>query len=424
MDPKYLCFVSTTGNKQTRNIAHITEDATKKRRGCGGAVSSRSKLDVALIDVIFKNQLRIVKRRNKNNSKQQQQQQQVNGTTNGHHATNGEGGAGGGDDDDEAEEELVIDQDETTSDSIKQQQQQTQPQPEFLRYFENKSSTPCYVPERLAFVKLTAEQINKHHLNLMSQNRKRLHEQTTGAADAATAAAAANSTTTTTASATTTTTGAGATTTKGPQPNSNVDAQSVSNNKRSLLTNNATSTAAASNKASQQQQQQQLATSTTPRLAQRSTIKPTQSINLLDAPEDIFYVATNGVKQLRAKIPLNSVQKLARQPYKLATGGAAGSDKSQLASVYESMEKLKTESLAKCSELAAVTATTTAAAAASAAKQNGSENGDAVATAGEKATTSVVDQEKPDQSVDGEKAQAVAVSTDVEMDTEPVVTLE
>lgn len=296
-------------SKQPRNIQVIL-NAGKKRTS-----SIAEKLSVALIDTIMKNRVRLLKR--KKNSELKQKRQNGAMQTNGHAENNGKDvDEEDVDEEDEDNCELVIDND-NCNDVVK---------PEFLKYFEQKCKEPCYVPERLAFVKPSAEQINKYHLNLMSQQRKRSHDQL--ALDTSNQAAGNSNKLAE----------AGNNNNNG-NGNGSGSAETSPMSKRSLLSNGKqasqqntgnTKPGAAAGKQGLHQ---------TPRQPQRSTMKPTQSINLLDAPEDIYYVCTNNLKQLRRDLTAAYVQKLARKPYKHLDA--------QFTNLYDVFDKIKTESLAK-----------------------------------------------------------------------------
>jgi hypothetical protein len=92
---------------------------------------AKRKLDVARIDVI---------RQARQKSLKKQQQPQQNGV-NGH--------------DDEASNDLVIDQnmEEEVDDDVQQEK------PEYMRYFEQKATEPCYTPAQLLFPKPTSGKI-------------------------------------------------------------------------------------------------------------------------------------------------------------------------------------------------------------------------------------------------------------------------
>lgn len=271
-----LAELNKEWSKQPRNITQIIEDYNKRKH------AKTDKLTVKLIEVIHKNRNKLLKKLKKQTEKSE------NGEQNGHHKDDDR--VGYDDEEDEEDNELVID----NNDGDK---------PEFLRYFEEKCKTPCYVPERIAFVKPTSDEINKHHLNLMSQNRKRPHD---GAPN---------------------------------DPNKPVENGGTGSNetspmsKRSLLSSNNQNNVGKqlNNKVVNNKAGQPV------RLPQRSTMKPTQSLLLKE--DGTYYVATANLKQMRREINANNMHKLARKPYKLL-------DK-QFSNLYESFDKIRVESLAK-----------------------------------------------------------------------------
>lgn len=138
---------------QPRNIAQILETHAAKLNYKTKIVLSK-KLDLKLINQIHKYRVKKLKKstttvKNKLTNGTNGSAEQTNG-----HATNDEdnvemaedGGGGGVDDDDDNEVDLVIDNDDD--------------KPEFFKYFENKCTTPCYEPERLAFPKPSAGNFN------------------------------------------------------------------------------------------------------------------------------------------------------------------------------------------------------------------------------------------------------------------------
>jgi len=143
--------------------------------------------------------------------------------------------------------------------------------------------------------------INKFHLNLMSQNRKRAHEQSGS-----------------------------------NQSQTNNDSNDSSpQSKRSLLVNNNTTGNKLTNGLSKQansQPQQNV------RLGQKYLSKPMQSSNLANTPDDICYACNPTFKTLRREIQTVVLRKLARKPYKLL-------DK-QFEQLYETLAKTIEESLA------------------------------------------------------------------------------
>jgi len=238
-----------------RNIENVLDEYKKKK------FESR-KLSKDLISVIAKNYAKILKRKKQNDRKL------ANGSVqNGNHDENTQ-------EDENSEDELVIDND----DEVK---------PEFLKYFENKCTTPCYVPEKLIWVKPDKEQMNKFYENLMTQNRKRPHEAISQNGEAVT---------------------------NGKNENSSTDSSPLS--KR--INNNQNGTKH--------------------RMPQKS-VKPIQSINLLNAPEEIYYVANKQLKSYRKEIELVSLRKLSRKPSKELP--------KTYENLYENVGKIRTEALAK-----------------------------------------------------------------------------
>jgi hypothetical protein len=115
-----------------RNIQQIIDDNKKKEY-------AQVKLSKELINKISKNRVKLTKKGNDD------------------------------EEDEDDEDNLVIDSDHS--------------KPDFLKYFEKKCEKPCYTPEQLLFPKLDAAELDKFHLNLMSQNRKRSHDQAKLAGD-------------------------------------------------------------------------------------------------------------------------------------------------------------------------------------------------------------------------------------------------
>lgn len=127
--------------KETRHIADLLSARVAKRVDRLG----KTKLDVKLINRIHRTRARTLKNRkngvnvNSNNNKRKE----MNGGTNGTTTTNGHDVDMDGHGDDDDDENLVIDY------------ENPEDKPEFLKYFENKCTTPCFTPERLAFPKPT-----------------------------------------------------------------------------------------------------------------------------------------------------------------------------------------------------------------------------------------------------------------------------
>lgn len=189
-------------------------------------------------------------------------------------------------DNSEEESELIIEDD-------------NEPKPEFLKYFENKCIEPCYVPETLLYEKPDKETMDKFYENLMSQNRKRPHDAITQNGDSNHNGKNENS--------------------------SSTDTSPLS--KRTLLNNH---NSAHINKT--------IANGNKPvRMPQKSG-KPTTKINLVNAPEEIYYVVNKQLKSLRNEIQGVSLRKLSRKPSK---------ELKEYSTLYETISQLRTEALAK-----------------------------------------------------------------------------
>ena len=108
--------------KETRNITLIIDTSSKRR------LAKKRILSKPLIDRIQKAFLKFMRKKKKlNNGIELDNENDTNDYD---------------DDDDEISNELVIDNEED--------------KPEFLKYFENKCTTPCYVPEKLIYAKPSA----------------------------------------------------------------------------------------------------------------------------------------------------------------------------------------------------------------------------------------------------------------------------
>lgn len=107
---------------QNRNISQILEE--NKRTN-----SKKIKLDIKLISVISKTRVKTLKQKRAN---------KTGGLTNGHAHDEGE-------EINENGEEFINDCYNAISEK-----------PEFFKYFGNKCTTPCFVPEQIAFPKLTS----------------------------------------------------------------------------------------------------------------------------------------------------------------------------------------------------------------------------------------------------------------------------
>jgi hypothetical protein len=159
--------------------------------------------------------------------------------------------------------------------------------PEYLEYFQQKPSTPVFKPDKLLYEKPNEEFLSKFHMALMQQQqtRKRSHQDQQSYQDQLSDAS----------------------------PSS----------KRSLLSQ------ATANKPSTK--------------SNTKTIKPPmQSINLLNAPKDIYYHITKKVQQIRQDIELAHLKKLARTPFKYLNKQQYMNQYSQLAKIIlQSMSLVK-----------------------------------------------------------------------------------
>jgi hypothetical protein len=177
-------------------------------------------------------------------------------------------------DDNSEDDELVIEDD-------------NEAKPEYLKYFENKCTEPSFEPEKLLWVKPDKETMNKFYENLMSQNRKRPHE-------------------------------------------------AIQNgDSHGKTENSSTDTSPQSKRINNNSSQNQLKNSKPARMPQKSG-KPIQSINLLNAPEEIYYVANKALKTIRKDIETVELRKLSRKPSRELSKEA----------LYETVGKIRTEALA------------------------------------------------------------------------------
>lgn len=284
-----LAELNKEWNKEPRNIATLLEEFKKSKK------LKDSKLTVELIDVIRKNR------------------QKQRALKNGKKITNGHGGDSNGNNENSNDnEELMID--DQNDDNENEEDEKIKP--EFHKYFIEKCTTPCFVPEKLLFAKPTSDYINKFFTNLMTQNRKRSHEQ---------AGASSN------------------------DPNSNTNESSPSS-KRTLLTNthannNGTtinSTIRANNntnnsnvKPLNQQQQAPRQTVRSPTKAAR----PRSAASLANSAQAFYYSCTAQIKAIRQEIKTVSLKKLARKPI--------GTVAKQYQPLYATLNKIETDSLAK-----------------------------------------------------------------------------
>ncbi|CAF0703568.1 unnamed protein product [Brachionus calyciflorus] len=256
--------------RESRNIRDLL-DKTKKKSN-----QVKKFLDVKLISKIAKNRARLLKK--------------------------------GSNEDDENSNDLII----SDEDGDK---------PEFLKYFEKKCTTPCYVPEKLAYPKPSYEQINKFHLNLVSQSRKRPHEPSN----------------------------AESTQVKIPNGSENDSNDSSPQSKRTLLApkqpkfpnnipaNNNNNTSSANN-VNVNTTNDNATKQVVSRSAQKS-LKPTSSSNMSNSPKNIYYLAMPNVKNIRKEIDGVALRKIARKPYRLLG--------SQYEDMYKTLERVFTEKSSK-----------------------------------------------------------------------------
>ena len=117
--------------KETRSSISISAllDERAKKVASVRAARPKQKLDVARIDVIQRNRVRLVKAAKK-------QQTSSNGAINGLNGQNGHAAV-----DDENSNDLVIDNDAD------------EPKPDYFKYFEKKCAEPCYTPQQFLFPK-------------------------------------------------------------------------------------------------------------------------------------------------------------------------------------------------------------------------------------------------------------------------------
>lgn len=249
------------GGKEPRDIGKLLAEHAKVPK------AKPAKLTVAVIEVIKKNR-RAVLNTGKNGKS----------LTNGHSAEDESGG--------ELNEGLSVG---------------NQEKPSFLRYFEQKCTTPCYSPEQILFPKPSADQINKFFLNLMSQNKKRQHEQAASGGGASEGSGSE----------------AAPTTTKRTLLNHASNHHSSLD--KSLVKAMNAGTAAASIMAAADKLKTPSSNVAPQKQGARSptkSLKPQQSINL-DVPEEIYYVPTTNLVNIRKEIKAEHLRKLGRDPFKL-----------------------------------------------------------------------------------------------------------
>ena len=251
-----LAELNKEWTKETRDIARILESMKKR-------VPKTDKLSVERIEVIAKNRVRILRKKRTGRGAANA----LTNGTNGHHEA-------GADEQSDAEVEFIADCHNAV-----------EAKPEFFKYFGNRSKSPSYKAEKLAFPKPSVEQINKFHFNLMTQNRKRPHDPlgSGGSGDNAGRNGAENGSAE-----------------SSPMSKRTLLGNSITNGSHNRGLNNSNSkmlnsSSNGSNSGVSKQQQQQPQQPTQPRMPQKSS-KPTQSINLLNAPEDIYFHAAPNLK--------------------------------------------------------------------------------------------------------------------------------
>ena len=114
--------------------------------------------------------------------------------------------------------------------------------------------------------------------------------------------------------------------------NNNVNLNNIAQHSKTNMTSgtktSVASTGGASNGASSKQAL---------RVSQKSN-KPTQSINRVNAPEDIYYQINSNLNQLRHEVQLTALRKLARKPYKQLSN--------EYQQLYQTFSKLSDKALA------------------------------------------------------------------------------
>jgi hypothetical protein len=159
---------------------------------------------------------------------------------------------------DDSNDQMIIDEDNNYDDVLKRESLSG---PDYLKYFEQKPDKPCYIPENLLYPKPTLEFIAKFHQSLLSQTRKRTHEQSNDS-------------------------------------HSNYGSDTSPSSKRTLLT-------------------KPVAIKTNTSKTSSKSTKPTQAINLKNTPDNMFYSVTRKIKNIRKDLASNDLRKLARSPTKL-----------------------------------------------------------------------------------------------------------
>jgi metastasis-associated protein MTA len=318
----------------SRNITNILDKCTKKSRN--GRISV--KLNVKLIGVIARTRVKTLK-----------QKRAGSGSGDAGSLTNGHDGCGGM----LGEEEMTVDGGD--QEYINDCHNGIDEKPEFLSYFNgNKCAEPCFVPESMAFPKLTSEQISNFHLKLMNQNRKRPHDQTLG------------STPVTVCSIDLT----------GQTNGGSGSNDSSPLSKRTLMSNNSLNNIAQNSTKAANQLTKQTTTSSAAvdlsnnnnnnttnvnngklplqRISQKSTKPPTQSQNRVNAPDDIYYQINTKLNHLRHEVQIVALRKLARKPYK-----PLSSEYQQVYQTFENLNEKAQASIKSAKEATEATAKTT-----------------------------------------------------------------
>ncbi len=242
--------------KESRNINDLVKQSQAKTH-------AKRLLSKDLIAVISKSYSKLLKKKKRSEFKKTKSLTNGN-TMNGHHANENHNTQNSNteDDDDDEDDELVID----NNDDVKVDE------PEFLKYFENKSTTPCFTPSQLLYPKPSVDIMNKFYLSLLSQNRKRPHESSGQNGD--TNFKIANG-----------------------EINNNSDNSSPVSKRSLTIAGNAQLNNKAQQSLNNNKQNVPVLSSSkqSVRMAQKST-KPTQSINLNNAPEEFYYAINNYLK--------------------------------------------------------------------------------------------------------------------------------
>ena len=159
---------------------------------------------------------------------------------------------------------------------------------------------------KINFLYFLKDQINKFHLNLMSQNRKRPHDQTSS--QTSNGENGGNASQTNGGSGSNDSSPLSKRTLMSDTVNNSNSKNSAQNLKNNTTTNNNLKTTGSTNNAS--------VTKQTVRATQKAN-KPQQAINRANSPEDIYYQINTHLNQIRHEVQVVALRKLARKPYKL-----------------------------------------------------------------------------------------------------------